>query len=69
MTSNNVPSDASAAVLQASEPVPENAITVKGPNFDESMDLQKLLASYERIGFQATSLGRAIQIVNNMVRL
>ncbi|KAL5488312.1 DYS1 [Sanghuangporus weigelae] len=66
MSSKNVPSGASAAVLQHSEPVPETAISVEGPNFEGALNLQDLLSSYERIGFQATSLGRAIQIVNKM---
>ncbi len=43
-------------------------MSVEGPNFDEEMSLQKLLASYSRIGFQANSLGKAIDIVNKMVR-
>lgn len=54
-------------MLMPSEPMPDFAVSVKGPNFDEEMDLQKLLASYSRIGFQANSLGKAIDIVNKMV--
>ena len=65
--SATVPSGVSDAVLKRSDPVPEDATFVQGPNFDECIDLQKLLDSYERIGFQATSLGRAIHIVNKMV--
>ncbi|KAI0751591.1 Deoxyhypusine synthase [Daedaleopsis nitida] len=61
-----VPTGASAAVLKPSEPMPDFAVTVEGPNFDEEMSLQKLLASYQRIGFQANSLGKAIEIVNKM---
>lgn len=69
MASGNVPSGASAAVLLHSEPVADTAVSVQGPNFEEgASDLQHLLSSYERIGFQATSLGRAIEIVNKMVR-
>lgn len=63
----DAPKDASAAVLQPSEPVPDNSVSVLGPNFDNSFSLQQFLASYERVGFQATSLGRAIDIVNRMV--
>ena len=63
----DVPKGASAAVLQPSEPVPENAISVQGPNFDNSLSLHQFLAAYERVGFQATSLGKAIDIVNRMV--
>ncbi|KAF8655248.1 hypothetical protein AX16_003151 [Volvariella volvacea WC 439] len=66
MSSNPVPASVSAAVLQPSEALPESSLSVKGPNFDNNLTLQQLLASYERIGFQATSLGRAIEIVNKM---
>ena len=65
----SIPQGASAAVLKPSEPVPEEAIAVQGPNFDERLSLDSLLGSYERIGFQANSLGKAINIVNKMVRL
>jgi len=62
-----IPQDASAAVLKHSEPVPDEAIAVLGPNFDQLQTLETLLGSYERIGFQANSLGKAINIVNKMV--
>jgi deoxyhypusine synthase len=62
-----VPAEASAAVLQPSEPVSDSAISVQGPDFEKKPSLQELLKSYERIGFQASSLGRAIEIVNRMV--
>lgn len=62
-----IPSGASAAVLQPSEPVPSDAVSVKGPNFEKSHTLQDFLGTYSRIGFQAQSLGKAIEIVNNMV--
>ncbi|KAI0774113.1 Deoxyhypusine synthase [Fomes fomentarius] len=65
-SSGSIPTGASAAVLKPSEPMPDFAVTVEGPNFDEGMSLQKLLASYQRIGFQANSLGKAIDIVNKM---
>ena len=47
--------------------MPEFALTVEGPNFDAPLTLDSLLASYQRIGFQANSLGKAIDIVNKMV--
>jgi deoxyhypusine synthase len=64
---NAIPNAVSAAVLKSSDPLPENAVSVQGPNFDKPLSLQDLLGSYERIGFQATSLGKAIEIVNHMV--
>ncbi|KIP09167.1 hypothetical protein PHLGIDRAFT_68073 [Phlebiopsis gigantea 11061_1 CR5-6] len=65
-SSSSIPSGASAAVLKPSEPMSDFAVSVVGPNFDEGIDLQQLLASYNRIGFQANSLGKAIDIVNKM---
>lgn len=65
----SAPKGASAAVLKPSDPIPEEAVAVQGPNFDERLTLDSLLGSYERIGFQANSLGKAISIVNKMVRL
>ncbi|KAF8326695.1 Deoxyhypusine synthase [Cantharellus anzutake] len=62
----SVPFEAQAAILQQSAPVPQDAIPVEGPNFDNSIGLQQLLSSYQRIGFQATSLGRAVEIVEKM---
>lgn len=67
MSLSNVPAGASAAVLQPSEAIPENAPYVNGPNFEQPVTLDSLLSDYDRIGFQATSLGRAIDIVNKMV--
>ncbi|CAE6449525.1 unnamed protein product [Rhizoctonia solani] len=57
---------AAASLLVKSHPVADNAVPVRGPNFDQPLDLNALLGGYERIGFQATSLGRAINIVNKM---
>jgi deoxyhypusine synthase len=66
-TNTSVPLGASAAVLKPSDPIPDSAISVEGPDFEHPLDLDALLASYKRIGFQAQSLGRAIEIVNKMV--
>jgi deoxyhypusine synthase len=63
-----IPAGASAAVLKPSDPVSEDAVPVQGPNFDQKLSFQDFLQSYERIGFQANSLGKAIDIVNKMVR-
>jgi len=64
---DQIPTDAAAAILQRSEPLPDSAISVDGPDFERDLSLQQLLQSYERIGFQANSLGQAINIVNRMV--
>ena len=67
MASIDVPAGASSAILKPSEPVSEDAVSVQGPDFDSPLDLQQFISSYERIGFQANSLGKAIHIVNKMV--
>lgn len=54
------------SVLMPSEALPEDAVHVKGPNFDDQISLQDLLKSYETIGFQATGLARAIKIIDKM---
>ncbi|KAF8913866.1 DHS-like NAD/FAD-binding domain-containing protein [Gymnopilus junonius] len=61
-----IPNAAAAAVLQRSEEVPHDAISVEGPDFEEALSLGAFLACYERIGFQAQSLGKAMKIVNQM---
>ncbi|UOH84296.1 deoxyhypusine synthase [Cryptococcus neoformans] len=48
-------------VIFPSEEIPEDAVDVKGPDFNKPIDLEALLKSYETIGFQATGLARAIQ--------
>ncbi|KAG6814204.1 hypothetical protein H0H92_000881 [Tricholoma furcatifolium] len=65
-TSTAVPAAASAAVLQPSDPISDDAVSVQGPNFEKPLSLLEFLQSYERIGFQANSLGKAIDIVNKM---
>ena len=50
-----------------SETIPDDATHIKGPNFDNAINLQDLLESYEKIGFQATGMAKAIQIVEQMV--
>ena len=67
MSGASVPQDASNAVLLPSHPIPVDTLSVEGPNFECAFSVDELLGSYERIGFQATSLGRAIQVVDKMV--
>ncbi|WWC59639.1 deoxyhypusine synthase [Kwoniella dejecticola CBS 10117] len=58
--------EAHSSVLMPSEALPENAVHVQGPDLSKPIDLQDLLRSYETIGFQATGLSRAIQVVEEM---
>ncbi|ORX34032.1 putative deoxyhypusine synthase [Kockovaella imperatae] len=58
--------NAHASVLTPSEAIPPNAVHIHGPDLSDPIDLVDLLKSYEKIGFQATGLARAIQIVEKM---
>lgn len=49
--------------------MPEDAETVAGWDFDNGRDIDGLLGSMLRTGFQATSFGRAVAEINRMVRL
>jgi hypothetical protein len=63
---NAGPNEAKAAVLVQSAPIPQDAVSVVGPDLTKVKDVKGLMASFARIGFQATSLARAIEIVQNM---
>ena len=66
---SGVPASAAAAVLVQSEPLPEDAVPIKGPDLTKPLSLTELLLSYQRIGFQASSLYTAVNIIQNMVCL
>ena len=57
----------SQAVLVPSEQLPEDAVTIRGYDFNQGCDLNGLLESMLRTGLQATALGQAIHEVNRMV--
>ena len=62
------PSDtAQAAVFVHSENIDKDAIRIQGPDFNKRQDLESLLNSYATIGFQASGLSRAIEIIDKMV--
>lgn len=63
-----VPSVAMEAVLKPSCELPEDMPKIKGYDFNQGVNLQAVLRSYLTTGFQASSLGLAIQEINHMVR-
>lgn len=67
----NIPSGAAAAVLKPSDPVPEEAKPVQGIDFNNyaqrSITIDELVGGMENMGFQATSVGKAVRIINDMV--
>lgn len=79
MTSNtalpngSAPSAATDAVLKPSDPIPEGAVPVKGLDFDSFADrnvtVAELVENLAKVGFQASSIGQAVDIVNGMVGL
>ena len=70
-TNGIAPSGATDAVLKPSDPVPEGAVPVKGLDFDAFADrnitVAELVENLANVGFQATSIGQAADIVNGMV--
>ncbi|XP_077591469.1 deoxyhypusine synthase [Stigmatopora nigra] len=62
-----IPSVALEAVLKTSSDLPEDLPKIRGYDFNQGPDLQAVLKSYLNTGFQASSLGLAIQEVNRMI--
>ncbi|KAJ1731874.1 Deoxyhypusine synthase [Coemansia biformis] len=60
------PTVATAAVLVRSAAVPDDARLVRGYDFENGVDYDRLLDSFSVTGFQASSFGRAVDIVNHM---
>jgi deoxyhypusine synthase len=67
------PTGATDAVLKPSEPVPADAKEVQGIDFNQyanrSITVEELIRGYSNMGFQATSVGEAVRIINGMVSL
>ncbi|KAF2012601.1 Deoxyhypusine synthase [Aaosphaeria arxii CBS 175.79] len=70
MTDYEAPSGATDAVLKPSDPVPEDAREVKGIEFDNyagrGITVQELVGGMASMGFQATAVGEAVRIINDM---
>jgi deoxyhypusine synthase len=72
MASNpSAPAAATEAVLKPSEPVPEGVQEVQGIDFNQyasrPITVDELIGGYANMGFQATSVGEAVRIINDMV--
>ncbi|XP_023126590.1 deoxyhypusine synthase isoform X1 [Amphiprion ocellaris] len=64
---DKAPSVAIEAVLKPSCDLPEDMPKIRGYDFNQGVDLHAVLKSYLHTGFQASSLGLAIQEINNMI--
>ncbi|XP_054616777.1 deoxyhypusine synthase isoform X1 [Dunckerocampus dactyliophorus] len=63
----HAPSVALEAVLKTTSDLPEDLPRIRGYDFNQGLDLQAVLKSYLTTGFQASSLGLAIQEINRMI--
>jgi deoxyhypusine synthase len=65
------PSAATDAVLKPSAAVPDGSREVQGIDFNQyatrSITVEELVGGYANMGFQATSVGEAVRIINDMV--
>ncbi len=71
MKSDKEQNDAKAAVLVQSQPMPADATVVQGIDFDRHADkevtVDEMMRSMKATGFQASNLGRAVEIIDQMV--
>jgi len=58
---------ARSAVSRVSEEIPKNTPIVKGCDFNNGRDIDFILNSFKHSGFQASALGEAIDIINEMI--
>lgn len=65
---DGAPSVAMEAVLKPSCDLPEDMLKIQGYDFNKGVDHRALLKSFLTTGFQASSMGLAIQQINQMVR-
>ncbi|KAJ1986646.1 Deoxyhypusine synthase [Dimargaris cristalligena] len=63
---DTLPAAVADAVLVKSEAMPDSATVIKGYDFNQGVNYSALFETYLRTGFQATHLGRAIEIINKM---
>ena len=56
-----------SAILRESAKI--EGTVIKGYDFDEGVDYDKLIKSFSSTGFQASHLSRAIEIVNKMIEV
>lgn len=72
MASNQVPSSVADAVLVKSVEMPEGSQKVEELDFNDfkgrPITAEDLLNGMKHMGFQASSIGEAVRIINEMVR-
>lgn len=67
----HAPSAATDAVLKPSDPMPHEVRMVKGIDFDDyqgrDITVNELVAGMADMGFQASAVGDAVRIIDDMV--
>ncbi|KAK3826241.1 MAG: deoxyhypusine synthase [Linnemannia elongata] len=61
-----LPDSTQAAVFVTSTEMPKDSIVIKGPDFNQTVTLDSLLSTFITSGFQASAIGKAIEIINEM---
>ncbi|KAL0993375.1 hypothetical protein UPYG_G00106950 [Umbra pygmaea] len=67
MAEPHAPTVAMDAVLMPSTALPDDMPRIKGYDFNQGVDHRALLQSFLTTGFQASSVGQAIQEINKMI--
>ena len=63
-----VPAAASQAVLVTSSGMPAGSVSVEGYDFNKGVNYEQILASYLRVGYQATNFGLAVEEIKRMLK-
>ena len=70
---DQTPSAATDAVLKPSDPLPDGMREVEGIDFNKhqgrDITVSELVAGMANMGFQASAVGEAVRIINDMVTL
>lgn len=61
------PAEATASLFVPSAPVPDSYEQVRGPDFDQPQDVESLISAFGRVGFQASGVNKAVEIIEQMV--
>lgn len=67
MDNNNVLESVRAAVFKESEDLEGKSIKIEGYDFNQGLNYSNLIRSMISTGFQASNLGDAIEVVNQMI--
>lgn len=66
-TENNIMESVREVVFKQSENLENSCTKIEGYDFNQGVNYPQLLSSMLSTGFQASNLGEAIQVVNQMV--